>query len=425
MRKRILGFRDISVDEIKGRPRCFIGCHETLIAASEDGHTTDPFFQNSITYYGSGKNGNVALNSTRRHQQSFDPSDNTTGEEVYKYSDTYGDIIRDFFNREILKLLNDDPDTLFITWSQEHWRLFTEEFHPSVICANDPELVSLFGNKVNFKSYAKGKLPQAGFDVMKGAEVLYNVAQGAFPNDREVVVQSQKGILGVGTTFFKRSMDQDRVKGLSKQINPDELYVVSDFVANIGSPSTCVMVSNNEVAVYPPWMMAIRENSGSTAGSDLAAFTALPPSVRQAVTDTALKAAEVLRESGYRGTANVDLIATNGERYPEALITEINARDPETIALLTVAACRAGFRSPHELKVEAHYAERTSFADEIRNIPPTGRKIYGPYTRCADGTVFIPPEHRHRNVEGLDQTDTEDQTEGTTRQQYTYTGFVF
>ena len=100
MKKQTLGFGEISVDEIKKRAKCFIGCHETLIAASADGHRTDPFFQKSITYYGSGRNGNVALNSSRRHQQSFDPSDNTTGEEVYKYSDKHGKIIKEFFNKE-------------------------------------------------------------------------------------------------------------------------------------------------------------------------------------------------------------------------------------------------------------------------------------------------------------------------------------
>jgi len=425
MKKQTLGYNEISVEEIKKRTKCFIGCHETLIAASVDGHTTDPFFQKSITYYGSGRNGNVALNSSRRHQQSFDPSDNTTGEEVYKYSDRHGKIIKDFFNTEILKILSDDPDALFITWSQEHWILFTSEFHRNVICANDPELVALFGNKINFKSFVKDKLPQADFDVMKGEEIIYQLRQGVFPNDREVVVQNQKGILGVGTTFFKRSMHKDQLEKLSKQINPDELYVVSEFVHNIGSPSVCALVSNNEVTIYPPWMMAIHEDSGSTAGSDLAAFTALPQSAQQAVNDAALKAAKVLQDSGYRGTANIDLIATNGEKYPEALITEINARDPETIALLTVAASKAGLRSPHELKVEAHYAEKTNFIDEITSLPPVGRKMYGGYSRGSDGKVVIPAEHQHRNVEGVDQTDSEDDIEGTTRQLYSYTGFIF
>jgi len=322
-------------------------------------------------------------------------------------------------------MLRADPDMLFITWSQEHWILFTEEFHRNVICANDPELVALFGNKKNFKEFVKGKVPQADFDIMKGAEILYRLKQNIFPDEREVVVQSQKGILGVGTTFFKKNMPKDRLENLSKQINPEELYVVSEYVHNIGSPSVCVMVSNNETAIYPPWMMAINANSGSTAGSDLAAFTKLPGSVRQAVNDAALKAAKILQESGYRGTANIDFIVTAGETHPEAMITEINARDPETIALLTVAASRAGLRSPHELKAEAHYAEKTNFVDEINKLPPIGRKIYGSYTRGADGKVVIPLKYQHFNTEGLDQTDSEDNIEGTTRQLYPYTGFIF
>ncbi|MCL2839029.1 MAG: hypothetical protein FWE04_08235 [Oscillospiraceae bacterium] len=422
---KTLGYGEISVEEIKNRAKCFIGCHETLIAASEDGHETDPFFQKSITYYGSGRNGNAALNSTRLHQQSFDPSDNTTGEEVYKYSDMHGEIIKDFFNNEILKILRDDPDTLFVPFSQEHWILFTDEFHKNVICANDPKLVNLFGNKKNFKEFAKGKVPQADFEIMKGSEILYLIQQGAFPNEREVVVQSPTGILGVGTTFFRRGMSNDKIESLSKQINPDELYVVSEFVHNIGSPSVCAMVSNNETAIYPPWMMKIAENSGATAGSDLAVFASLPESTRNAVYDASLAAAKVLQESGYRGTANIDLMITNGETHTEALITEINARDPETISLLTVAARRAGLRSPHELKVEACYAEETNFVDEINKVPPIGRRMYCPYTRGADGKVTIPPEHQHRNTEGLDQTTTEDNIEGTTRQHYSYTGFLF
>ena len=425
MKKQTLGYGEITAEEIKSRAKCFIGCHESLIAASEDGYKTDPFFQKSITYYGSGRNGNVALNSAHRHQQSFDPADNTTGEEVYKYTDTHGEIIKEFFNNEILKILRDDPDTLFMTFSQEHWILFTEEFHKNVICANEPELVNLFGNKKNFKEFAKGKVPQADFEIMKGSEVLYLLQQGAIPNEREVVVQSPTGILGVGTTFFRKGAEKSKIENLSKQINADEFYVVSEFVKNIGSPSVCAMVSNNETAIYPPWMMAIAENSGATAGSDLATFAALPEDIKLAVYEASLKAAKVLQESGYRGTANIDLMVTNGETHPKALITEINARDPETISLLTVAASRAGLRSPHEIKVDACYAETTNFVDEINKVPPIGRRIYCPYTRNADGSVTIPPEHQHRNTEGLDQTDTEDNVEGTTRQHYSYTGFIF
>jgi hypothetical protein len=425
MKKRTLGFREITVEEILKRPRCFIGCHESLIAASEDGHTTDPFFQKSITYYGSGRNGNAALNASRRHQQSYDPNDNTTGEEVYKYSDTHGGIIKEFFNSEILKILREDPDTLFMPWSQEHWILFTEEFHRSVICANDPKHVNQIGNKRNFKEFVKGKLPQADFELMKGAEVLYQLKQRTFPFEREVVVQSPQGILGVGTTFFRRDMDKGTIEALSKEINPDDVYVVSEYIHNIGSPSLCAMVSNNETAIYPPWMMAIDKNSGSTAGSDLAAFTELPESTRRAVKDVALKAAGILQENGYRGTANIDMIVTTGKSHPEALITEINTRDPETIALLSVATSRAGLRSPQEIKVEAHYAKETNFTDEINALPTTGRKFYGTYTRSADGKVIIPPEHLHRNTEGLEQTLSEDDIKGTARQHYTFTGFVF
>jgi hypothetical protein len=425
MSKRTLGFGDITVDEIKRRPRCFIGCHETLIAASEDGHKTDPFFSKSITYYGSGKNGNAALNASRKHQLSFDPGDNTTGEEVYKYSDMHGDIIKEFFNSEIMKVLNDNPETLFMTWSQEHWTLFTDEFHKNVICANDTELVALFGNKKNFKEFAKGKIPQADFEIMKGSDVLYNIESSAFPKEREVVVQIPKGILGVGTTFFTRGMNKEQIEERSKQIEPEKLYVVSEYIHNIGSPSICAMVSDNETAIYPPWMMAVPENSGTTAGSDLAAFLSLPESTRKAVKEAALKAAKVLQESGYRGTANIDLIATNGKKHPEALITEINARDPETVALLTVASIRAGLRSPHELKVEAHYAPKTDFTDELGKIPPIGRKIYGSYTRDINGKVSIPSEHQHRNTEGLEDTISEDNISGTTRQHYSYTGFIF
>ena len=425
MKKKALGFGDISVGEIKKRAKCFIGCHETLIAASSDGHKTDPFFKNSITYYGSGRNGNAALNVCTKHQQSFDPADNTTGQEVYKYSDKHGKVIKEFFNNEIFKILKDDPGALFITWSQEHWILFSEEFHGSVICANDPKLVALFGNKKNFKEFVKGRLPQADFEILKGDEILYRVKQGVYPREREVVAQSPQGILGVGTMFFKASMGKEQLKKSAAQIEPEKLYVVSEYIHNIGSPSVCAMVSNNEAVIYPPWMMAIRKDSGATAGSDLAAFTALPESAQKAVKAAALKAAKVLQENGYRGTANIDMMATDGKKHPEALITEINARDPETICLLTVAAAKAGLRSPHELKVEAHYAEKTNFIDEINSLPPVGRKIYGSYSRLPDGKVVIPSEHKHRNVEGLDQTDSEDNIAGTTRQQYTYTGFIF
>ncbi|MCL2630687.1 MAG: hypothetical protein FWD49_04100 [Firmicutes bacterium] len=425
MKKQPLKFGEISIEEVLKRPKCFVGCHETLISASECGHKTDSFFSRSITYYGSGKNGNLSLNTATKHQQSFDPSDNQTGEEVYKYSEMHGGAIKDFFNSSMRSVLKENPDTLFLPWSQEHWILFSEEFWNSFICANDPSLIDLFGNKKNLKEFAKGKIAQADFEVLSGEEVLKRIKDGFFPNVREVAVQSPKGILGVGTTFFKKDMPKSVIESKAREINPKETYVVSEFIHNLGSPSVCALVSNSEVAIYPPWMMAICKDSATTAGSDLGAFANLPKDIREEIVKEAIVAGNMLKDKGYRGTANIDMMATNGETHPKALITEINTRDPETIALLTVASARAGLTSPHALKAQCHYAERTNFASEVSKLPPVGRKFYGTFSRGNDGEIIIPKEHMHRNIEGLDIVKSWDEISGTTRQDYTYTGFIF
>ena len=412
MKQPTLTRDEISFEEVQQRRKFFLGGQASMTYADAHGQAYDPYLAGSVTYYGDGEKGgqefgNVAFNSHTGHQQGINPKDNKPNEEVWLYSNKYGDQMTDFFNGQVEQILTQDPKALFIPWQQHDWKLLRPEFHKNVIAANSPELVAKFGDKISFKQImAEHGIPQAPYEVMTGAEIQYLVETGVFPHDREVVIQSAYGINGAGTMMFTKEQTQDPWGQSAENLHPERHYIVMDYIKTLGSPAIYMQISDNEIGVYPIGMQSIV--GGQTQGTDFGAFAQLPPEIQTAEMELAYKVGAILQQSGYRGIANLDTMITDGSAHELALATEINARHPSTIRLINAAAQRAGIGSAHAHTVAAHYQGHTDFATEIAGIPMEGKYHTGTHTRTSEGGVIIPKEYAGYNLEGLDRTTTED-----------------
>jgi len=384
------------------------------IAATPDGMTYDPFFKGSYTYVGDNMRGNHSLNVKHKHQFGINPMGAKVGKEVYMYTEEHSGVIKEHFNEGAKKVV--EQGGLILPWSREFTEVILEpEFHQHIICAQKPELIEKYGNKQSLKEILKEQgIAQADFEIMKGAEIIYMIEQGHIPHEREVVVQSPYGINGKGTMILSKKEQGDPWKQSVKDINPEQDYVVSEYVKTISSPSVHMQISSNEIGMYPVGDQLVV--SGQTQGTSFDTFAARPQSTQQATRDVAMQVAELAQKDGYRGFINVDTMITDDERYPEALVTETNTgRYSGTAGLANVAARRTERMTGQEIgsvfdhSVEALYKKETDFSKRIAMIPAIGSKRDGPAERSPSGEIIIPQEYQGINHDGLEQTRTEDE----------------
>lgn len=383
----------------------YIGTRLSDIATTFDANTTDAFFKGSITCYGTNTNGNIAYNVMSGMQL----SDNDV-----LYGNRNSAIYRKFIGEQCRKIVAVDSDAMFLAYSISYAMKVPKELQSRVCCANDPDILSFLNSKFNFKKLIDGKIPQAKFEFMKGCDILQLIKSGEIPNNREVVIQSEYGAGGEGTIIATKKMfaDPKFMTLCKKNIKPNQVFVVSEYIENICSVSIHIQLTNNEIAIYPPTVQFLR--GPCFIGSDLFAFNQLSDDVKQECTSMARTFGNILRNIGdyidvreikekkLRGYFGLDVIVAKSGK-PRVFAIETNPRFTGTTGLMNILCHKAGIGSVFEHSWQAFYADETNLVKQFKKITPVGRKTYAMVARDKGGNVITPADNTH-NLEGLDET---------------------
>lgn len=386
----------------------YIGAKQSDIASSFN-YETDKFFAGSVTIFGDDEK--TAYNARNKIQLNVEDAGLVDRNEKY-----FGDHIA----KVCTEIIRKDPSALFMPYSVQYASKVPKEFQDRIICANDPMVLAFLNSKFNFKRLMNGRVPQADFRFMTGAQILQLVDSGEIPHKKEVVAQTEFGAGGKGTFILtKKNLGSSDIV---KKINPSENYVVSDFVNNIASASFRIMVSDNEVAMYPP---SIQTMKGPTfIGSDPFSFSELDKKHDGAVSAEVKKVAQTIghmfqdidkyvdlsgvKNKKLRGCLGVDFIIT--ETPPYVCVIETNPRFTGASGLDNILSHEAGAGSVFEHCYQAFYQPETKLAKNIEGIMPFGQSIY-----AEEGQA-----HNHAESEGYDKVPKSRHEEGA----YTYRRYI-
>lgn len=374
----------------------YLGIKQSEAEQSFDDQTMDGFFAGSITQYGNNKRGNIAYNATSGVQLS----------KAIKYAKRNDRILTRFTTEQCRHIVADDPDAWFFPFDPEIAAYVPEELKHRIICCVDPKIYAQMDSKFIFRDVFNKKLPFPPYRYMMGNELLDKIESGEYPAKKEVVAQLEYGAAGYGTYIINKKYFANatfRRKAIA-DIEPDEKYVVSDYIPNIGVSSVHMLVSNNEVIVLPSAVFHSYKDHHKLSGMDLGAYQALDEKLKKETERIATVYGKYIQKSKkypMRGWLHLDVMyGEDGKTY----VMEANPRVGGSIGLQNRIFREAELDSVFTYIYKCHYDEKTNFAPDIAKLVCKGRYRHARVVKDKDGEL-VSIEDPTINREGFDLTE--------------------
>ena len=322
----------------------WIGVRESDIKNISD------IFVASITIFGSGKNGNISMDSeyNRRfnHNQPIDEYDS-------------------FFQREMKKFIRSNKEVVFLCYDALDCEKFDSELVSHIICLNSFDLLRFFDSKFRQKRWAEGFTNVLPYKITNCKNVLDSFD---LKKSEKWVFQKDFSCGGNGTFLLKKHS-----KANCKYFaNPDENVMVTKFEQNNISVNIHAVIYQKEIVLFPLSIQLIDNDNYKLEyiGSDFSAAKCVKEDEYNSIAKSASVICKKMQEKGYLGICGIDFIIVDGKCY----FMEVNARFQASSSLLNDFLLSKGFPSLQEYHMDSFYNSTCTLVS-----PP----------RFADGSQFI------------------------------------
>lgn len=288
------------------------------------------FFTNSITIFG---NTNISM------QQKLN--------KVIDHNNVKNfELIDEFFNGETKKLVEENPNTRFMYYSQINSYDSVKKIGllDNVICLNNQNLVNHISDKFELKRLFKNIVPVLDYEILSGEYCKYDYLNKKFnTSDGSFVIQSSTGSGGSGTLVLNNKNE------LSLDISKKQNYMVTRYCEDNIPINIHVLISNNKILLLPGSVQIIQNINNKLAykGCDYIAYNNINNKLIGKIEEYAYKIAEKLRQKGYMGLCGIDSIIYNDEIY----LMEVNTRFQNSSTVLNLALKDNKLPSLQELSI--------------------------------------------------------------------------
>lgn len=256
--------------------------------------------------------------------------------------------IDDFYYKEIVKQLEENPNIKFMFYSQYSYdNLKKLGLLDHVICWNNQELVEFLNDKFKTKDYLKDYIPVLNHIFMSGSDCNFENLQRRYGN-YEFVIQEEEGAGGLGTIILN-DRNKDEIKPDSKQT-----FMVTKYCKNNIPVNIHILISKNDITLLPPSIQNIElsHNRLMYKGCDFITYREIVDNKM----DSKLKkyasiVGKIMQQKGYRGVLGMDSIIYEDEVY----FMEINPRFQNSSIILNKALQENHLPSLQELHYNCFY----------------------------------------------------------------------
>jgi predicted ATP-grasp superfamily ATP-dependent carboligase len=214
------------------------------------------------------------------------------------------------------------------------------------LCNN--EIIGILNNKIQTRIWMSKHVNTPKFVTLSKKECQINYLKSLFTNTKEFIVQEKYSSGGTGTYLFTENSE----KYVLSQMNDNEQYLISENIAPSASVNTHILISKNDVVVFPASLQLIscRNNKFIYSGADFIAYKNLDFKYQQSIYNNSKKIGNLLRENGYLGICGIDFVIKDDEVY----LIEINPRFQASTVLLNLALKQAGHSSMQQLQLDIY-----------------------------------------------------------------------
>lgn len=289
-------------------------------------------YNGSITLFGDGENGNIALFKTgiSRQNHNIDLP-----------------IFAEFNKMAMLQIINQDSEAKFMFYNPILAYSLEENLRKRVICLNSLDILKIIDDKMLCKLWLKNDVQLLENVQMFGSEINMKRLNNMLGDKKEYILQLPISSGGTGTYIFNK---QNCEKVMSK-LNLTKLYTVSPYYKKAIPLNIHCVICENTFQLYPISVQIIREEKDNLIykGCDFISAQTLDCAVREQLKFQAVNICKKLCQSNYRGVCGIDFMLIDNNIY----FCEINPRFQASTMTLNRALIENHFMSIHESTLRA------------------------------------------------------------------------
>lgn len=271
-------------------------------------------FTGSVTYNGSGENGNIA------------------------YTHIYGEILNynndsikldSFMRNTLLNLIQTVPDVKFMFYTPYYAYFLGDEIARHTVCLNEQSVLALLRDKLKTRLWLANTIPVLKTIVLPGAECSLSTFRKAIPGCDSFILQGCTGAGGNDTYVITQS-SWDTV---SNRLNSTELYLLSPNLTHSYSVNIHVLIGEN-IAFTAPSIQIIENEDNRMVyhGADFVEYKNVPIDVKNKIEELSEQIAGKIQCLGYKGILGIDYLIEGTEVY----FLEINPRFQASTPLINL-----------------------------------------------------------------------------------------
>jgi len=286
-------------------------------------------FRHSLTFFGSGKEKNIAFSAKagKRVNHNLDNEETTV-----------------FLAKQIQRLCQQYPDARFTYFSQYHVHTLPPEIKEKCFAYNGQEILNLLHDKINARFWLGSLVPIVPSALFSSRHLNLEKIKSMFPEHGERFVVQKNHSAGGYSTFLLP-------KNPAPSFSSSEVLLVSPYIERSVPLNVTAVIFSEEILLFPPSIQIIDSDSGRLLykGADFVSFRTLCEPLRAKLRKYTEKICRCLQGIGYRGVCGIDFIASEDEVY----FMEVNERFQASTYLINIALQQQAGTSIQELSFQA------------------------------------------------------------------------
>jgi len=274
-------------------------------------------FKGSITYTGSGKNGNI--------------SHSTYSGKILNYNKD-SDELDTFIKETLLMLISENTNIKFMFYNPYFAFYLGGEILKHAIVINKMYFYNLLRDKMKTRLWFSNTIPVLESSVLSFRQSSLEYFKKIFPGCESFILQGCTGA-GGNDTYVVNDKSWSRVK---ECLNKNEIFLLSPYIKSSFSVNVHIIIGHN-IIITPASIQIVEKEEDRLIfhGSDFVEYNNIPEKIKEKIYLYTSKVAELIKNLDCKGILGIDFLVFNNEVY----FLEINPRFQSSTPLLNEVLC--------------------------------------------------------------------------------------
>ena len=310
--------------------------------------TCKHLFEGSVTFIGSGKDGNISFSSSNNY--------------IINYNEDSLEL-DNFMKKTLHAIIKKIPNVSFLCYTTSYiYSLEDSEINKHIICGNNRETLQLLRNKMNSRMWLNRYVPVLPTVILSGGECQYKNLCSLFPAEIGFTIQGCTGAGGVDTYI----MSSDNEENIRSRLFRNHIYLISPYKPKSYSTNIHVLFTEDNYYITPGSIQIVEYQNGRMIyrGSDFVEYQKIPQETLNKILENTKIIAEKIQFMQYKGLLGIDYLISESEVY----FLEINPRFQSSTSMLNLALNEKGLPSIQELLIDIFYKEAEFDTNILKNL---------------------------------------------------------